>query len=103
MTAMPIYLKAAMENLRLPDELDPEERGLVSQDFFGRLGRDRSADPYVVYSEVLLSHGVMCPHPTNKRVAGRRWYVCGCCQMPVLGDTVPTVRQSFPALTHGVM
>ena len=64
-------VKYAAANGRLEllslSELSDFEKGLISKDFFSALYRERRiVDPYGVYSEVLASWGVMCPHPTEQ-------------------------------------
>lgn len=74
--------------LLLWDELTDSELSLISRDFFSRaLYARRQADPYSVYSDVLSSWGVMCPHPADRRETVQikkdtsvgRFFICKCC------------------------
>lgn len=81
------------------DELTDAELSLISRDFFSRSFLvQRQSDPYSVYSDVLSSWGVMCPHPTEKRTVVQmkkdvyigRFSICGCC-----GSRVMDVGRAF--------
>lgn len=89
--------------MRTIADLEPHEQKEISRKFFEKLGADRSVDLYQLHAEVIMSHGLMCPHPLNKRIARSRWYICGCCGLDVIGDHSLAFRQNFPALSHGAM
>jgi len=85
-----------MDSLRTREELTDEERAEISREFFSRFVLDRDQDPYRLHSEVLMSRGVMCPHPSAAMVARRGGGDCRACGCHVLGAR--RAQRTFPAL-----
>ena len=82
------------------EELDPEEVALINSDFLERVRLTRADDIlaiYDVYVATLHSWGVMCPHPTSRRLyegwhrmdtpvpfEDSRWFHCELCSATVI-------------------
>lgn len=47
------------------DDLDKDEQIIISRDFFSAHSEGR--DPYIDFSNVLMSWGIMCIHSINSR------------------------------------
>ncbi len=82
------YVSNKLGNLLLYKELNNKEKLFITKKVLSEIFKNKNIDPYIIFSNILYTYGIMCPHPKIKRKQLDLYKTCDACGTIIMNHVV---------------